>query len=194
MRFLLLFITVMLLLESFSQPLIKIQLFGIVVSPDSVPVSDVSILNIWSGRVVRTNANGFFQTEIAAEDSLLVYHIAFKKQFINKNHTGKYIILQPEIQELIQIDINSTEQEYNNMVQTINDIKRLAPMKKLAGYDDESRTEYFVIENGSHTKGFKYFFGPTIIIPVSEIAKPISELIENRQQIRQSSHIHLLKE
>jgi hypothetical protein len=85
MRFLLLIITVMLVFECYSQPVRKIQLFGIVVSPDSVPVPDVAIMNIWSGKIVRTNANGFFRTEISDEDSLLVFHIAYKKQFINKS-------------------------------------------------------------------------------------------------------------
>lgn len=170
MRSLLMVINVILFFGCYSQPIRKIEYSGIVVSPDTVPVSDAAIINIWSGKIIRTDANGFFHTMITSDDSLLVYHIAFKKQFINKNSIGKFIILQPEIQKLIQVDLkDKREQKQKNLEQTIKDIKRLAPAKIIEGYENESRMDYFVFENGSHNKGFKPFFGPTIVIPITKI-------------------------
>lgn len=195
MRYLLLVITAMLVLGGYSQPIRKIQLFGIVVSPDSVPIPDVAIINMWSGKVVRTDAKGFFHTMIITDDSLLVYHIAYKKQFINKNNLGKFIILQPEIQQLMQVNvINKREQEQKNLEQTINEIRRLAPAKKLEGYDYESSLDYFVLGNGAHGKGFKPFFGPTILIPTGKIAEPVTRIVEKNKQKKRTTPIHLLKE
>lgn len=195
MRFLLMVISVMLVFGCYSQPIRKIQLFGIVESPDSIPIPDVAIINMWSGKVVRTDANGFFHTMITTDDSLLVYHIAFKKQFINKNDIGKFIILQPEIQELMQVDIKDKRgQELKNLEHTLNDIRRLAPEKKLEGYDYESRLDYFVFGNGSQNKGFKPFFGPTFRVPIGDIVEPISGIIEKSLLKNRDTYMHLIKE
>lgn len=148
--------------ECYSQTTDKILISGTVLSSDSVPISGAAVINIWSGDIVRTNSNGFFQIEIYPGDSLLVYHIFYKKLFISKNNQGGYILLKPEIHELNQVDVtDKTEQERKNLEETVNEIKRLAPLRKDAEYDMKSRQNSFIKQNGSHDKGFSPFFRPT---------------------------------
>jgi hypothetical protein len=163
------------------------------VSTDSVPVPDVAIIDIRTGKTVRTNAVGFFQTALAVGDSLLIYHIAFKKQFITEKNNARQIILEPEIQELQQVDVTDNGKEKENLEQTISDIKRIAPLEKLSGYDKKSRQSYFIEENGSHNKGFSPFFGPTVHIPFGKIGDLVSEFGKRHQQRKLTSHYHLVK-
>lgn len=167
---------------------------GILMSPDSVAVPDVAIIDIHSGKTVRTNVIGFFQTEMAADDSLMIYHIAYKKQFITADNNARMIILTPEVQEIMQVDItNQKAREQKNLMQTVADINRLAPLNSLWGYDAHSRQDYFILDNGSHTKGFSPFFGPTISMPIDELAAKVSKIKERRQLRKLTSHYHLVK-
>ena len=105
MRRLYFLLSIFLALQVVAQNPKQILVSGIILTVDSIPVPDVSIINVWTGKTVRSNTSGFFQTEITENDSLLVYHIAFQKQFITENENGRYILLEPEIQELMQVDI-----------------------------------------------------------------------------------------
>ncbi|MDP2113948.1 MAG: hypothetical protein Q8K69_07805, partial [Bacteroidota bacterium] len=71
MRFILIPFFFFFVFEVYSQHTKETILSGIVVGNDSIPVPDVAIINIRTGKTKRTNANGFFQIEIALEDSLL---------------------------------------------------------------------------------------------------------------------------
>ena len=167
---------------------------GIIVDADSVPIPEVAVINTLTGKTVRTNTKGFFQTEIAGNDSLLVYHISYKKRFIGEKHNGKYIVLEAEIQELMQVDVtDKSEQETKNLEETVNDIKRLAPLHKLEGFDLKSRQNYFIEQNGSHTKGFMPFFGPTFHIPLGKIIGLVTVNEEKRRRKKMTSHYHLKK-
>ena len=158
--------------QGYSQPTGKIMISGTVMSTDSVPIPDVAIINIWSGNIVRTDVNGFFKIEILPGDSLLVYHVAYKNLFISKNTQGGYVILKPEIHELLQVNVHDKSlQEQRNLQQTINDIKRLVPLNKLTGFDLKSIQDYFADENGSPNRGFSPFFGPTFNIPIEKSRK-----------------------
>ena len=158
--------------ECYSQVTDKILISGTVLSSDSVPIPDAAVINIWSGDIVRTNSNGFFQIEIYPGDSLLVYHISYKKLFISKNTQGGYIILKPEIHELLQVNVHDkSAQEQRNLQQTVDDIKRLVPLNKLTGFDIKSIQDYFADENGSPNRGFSPFFGPTFNIPIEKSRK-----------------------
>jgi len=169
-------------------------LSGIVVDNDSIPVADVAIINTRTGKTVRTNTTGFFQTEIAPQDSLLAYHIAYKKRFISEKYNGRLIVLEPEIQELMQVDvIDKSVQEMKNLEETVSDIKRLAASKKLDGFDRKSRQSYFFDQNGSYNKGFIPFFGPTSHIPFGKIASLVTGDAEKRQRKTLTSHYHLVR-
>ena len=193
MRILISVIAIFIVMPVFAQPPSPILISGIIVDTDSVPVPDVAIINTRTGKTVRSGINGLFQTEISGNDSLLVYHVAFKKQFINEKHNGRAIVVEPEIQELMQIDITDREQEKENLEQTIDDIKRIAPMEKLSGYELRSRQTQFIDENGSHNKGFSPFFGPTVHVPIGGIVQVISKLGRHQRLKKETSHYHLVK-
>jgi hypothetical protein len=168
-------------------------LSGIVIGTDSIPIPDVAIINTRTGIAVRTNSEGFFRTEIAAKDSLCAFHIAYKRFFINEKDNGKYIVIEPDIQELMQVNVtNKNKQEQKNLDKTLNDIKRLAPMKTIPQYDMESRQSKFIEENGSHNKGFSPFFGPTFRIPFEKLTA-VAGTSEKRQKKKLTSHYHLVK-
>jgi hypothetical protein len=183
MRYLFLIISLFLVLQCYSQPGKKIVLSAIVAGPDSVPISNVAITNISTGKTVRTNDKGFFQTEIAANDSIFIYHIAYKRRFANKKDDGKLIILEPEVHELMQVNVtDKNNQELKNLIETVRNIKRLAPMKTNREYDMKSKQNDFIEQNGSHEKGFSPYFGPTIRIPLREASDTLSKAAKNRQQ------------
>lgn len=101
--------------------------------------------------------------------------------------------MKPEIQEIMQVDVtDKKEQEQKNLEQTLDDIRRLALMEKLSGYELISMQEYFINENGSHTKGFSPFFGPTISIPLVKLETEFSTLSESVQQRNLTLHYHLV--
>lgn len=194
MRFIILSLLLVFFLDCFPQQSGKILISGIIINTDSVPVPDVAIININSGKTVRTNTNGFFQTEMDPGDSLLVYHISFKKLFLTEKNNVSKIMIEPQIQEIIQVDIvDKYRKELKNLEETEKDIKRLAPIEKLSGYDLHSEQEYFIAENGTHNKGFSPFFGPTIPIPVSKVTSIFTEMEERRELKKLTSHYHLLK-
>lgn len=192
MRFILLLIAFTTTFQCLSQEPLKLLISGIVVNTDSVPIPDVAIINMRTGKVVRTNPNGFFKTEIASKDSLLVYHIACKNQFIKAKQIRWYIVMESQIQKLLQVDITSNrEQRQKNLDQIMADIRRLAPMKKLSGYELKSIQEYFINENGTHTKGFSPFFGPIIPIQLGKLEAKISAISERGKLKKMTSHYHL---
>ena len=186
---------IFLVLQSYSQSPAKIPFSGIVVSNDSIAIPGVAIIDTQSGKILaHTNAKGFFQTEINADDSVCIYHIAFKRRFVNGKDLGKRIILEPEVHELRQVDvIDKQEKEQKHLEQTVDEIKRMAPMKKLTGYDLKSRQSYFIDENGSHNKGFSPYFGPTIKSPAGKIVALVAGSEEKRQRKKLTSHYHLVK-
>ena len=166
-----------------QQPMQKITITGIVVSADSLPVSGVAIVNIHTGKTVRTNTAGYFRAEITGDDSLLVYHISYQKHYINKKDNGKLIILEPEIQHIKQVDIvDKQRMEQRNLDQTVDDILRLAPMKQLSGYQLHSSQEYFILENGTHTKGFSPYFGPTFHLSLAKVPDLIGKTETQKEQ------------
>lgn len=165
-------ILLLLVFQSYSQTSGKIMISGTVLSTDSVPIPGAAVINIWSGNIVRTDVTGFFKIEILPGDSLLIYHISYKKLFISKNNQGGYILLKPEIHELLQVNVQDKNvQEERNLQQTINDIKRLVPLEKLTGFDLKSIQDYFADENGTPNRGFSPFFGPTFKIPIEKNRK-----------------------
>jgi len=195
MRFIILFFLLVFFLDCFPQQSGKILISGIIINTDSIPVPDVAIINIRSGKTVRTNTEGFFQTELDSGDSLLVYHISYKKLFLNEKNNVSRIMIEPEIQEIIQVDIvDKYRKELENLKKTEEDIKQLAPLKKLTGYDLHSKQEYFIAENGSHNKGFSPFFGPTIPVPISKITSIFAKMDERHKRKKLTSHYHLVKD
>lgn len=194
MRILLLAITLFIAVQCYSQPSRKITLSAIVVGPDSIPVPNVAIIDIHTGNTIRTNAKGFFQIEIAVGDSLFINHIAYKRHFANENDNGKLIILEPEVHELKQFDIiNKEAQQQKNLDETVKDIKRLAPLKTMPGYDMKSRQNKFIKENGTHDKGFSPFFGPTIKSPLAKVVAVIAGDTEKKRLKKMTSHYHIVK-
>lgn len=194
MRFIFLAIAAFVLVSGHAQPIRSTILSGVVIDMDSIGVTDAAIINARSGKTVRTNSEGFFQTEIAGDDSLLIYHIAYKRKFITEKDNARKIVLEPEIQELMQIDVSDKkEMEQKNLKETVDEIKRLGPMKKLEGYDLKSRQSVFVDEHGTHNKGFSPFFGPTVRIPIGKIGEIISERQKKKQLKKMTEHYHVAK-
>ncbi len=194
MRRFVLIIFVFVSVHCYSQMPGKILLSGIILNADSLPVPDVAIIDLKTGKTIRTNSTGFFQTAISPEDSLMVYHISYKKQFINADDNAKLTILQPEVQEIMQVDITDNHaKEQRNLDQTVADINKLAPLKKLTGYELHSTQEYFIRDNGSLTKGFSPFFGPTVPVSLGILAAQFSKIKEKRELKKLTKHYHLVK-
>lgn len=192
MRLFLLLTAFLLSFECFSQYSGKLLVSGFVVNPDSIPIPDVAIINLQTDKAMRTNFFGFFQTEIQAGDSLLLYHIAYRRHYIKSKDNGKLIVLEPEIQELKQVNVTGqTERRQENLEQTMDDILRLAPMKNLSGYDLHSTQEYFILENGSHTKGFSPFFGLTVPLPLEKITGLVVKTEDQKELKKMTSHYHI---
>jgi hypothetical protein len=181
-------------LQVYAQPSGKIQVSGIVLSNDSLPVQGAAIINVQTGKLIHTDKKGFFQTEFAVMDSLLIYHIAYKKQFVNKNDNRKYFVLEPEVHELMQVDIlDKSKQEKKYLDSTMIQINQLAPKEKLTGYEKKSTMNYFIEENGSHTKGFSPYFGPTFNFNFGKNTNNVIRREERRQLKEMTSHYHLVK-
>ncbi|MFY9152022.1 MAG: hypothetical protein WAO52_08410 [Prolixibacteraceae bacterium] len=194
MRSVMLVLGMLMVAQSYSQPFRKYLISGIVVNPDTVPVSEAAIINIRTGKTIRTNFSGFFQTEITEDDSLFVYHIAYKNKFIRLHDHGKLIFLEPEIQELMQVDITAKAvQERKNLQQTISEIKQLAPNEKLTGFDLKSEQEYFIEQHGTHDNVIRPFFGPTFHVPLEIFLGVMFQTEEQKELKRKTSHYNLTK-
>jgi len=105
-------------------------------------------------------------------------------------------MLEPQVNELMQVDVKDNAiQEMRNLQQTLEEIKRVALEKKFAhsDYTESLRQKRFVDQNGSHDKGFKYFFGPTVHLPVEKIIASVSGSDDKRERKKLTSHYHLVK-
>lgn len=194
MRALLFSFAFLMVLQAYSQSEEITVISGIVADSDSVPVPDMAIINTHTLNTVRTNENGFFQAQISGNDSLLIYHISFKRRFITKKDNGKLILLEPEINEIKQVNVTADHgKESENLEKTVNDIKRLARINKPSKEEMKSEVTTFVEQNGSHNKGFSPFFGPTISVPIGKIIQ-LAGLDMNKQKRKKlTSHYHLIK-
>jgi hypothetical protein len=133
--------------------------------------------------------------ELPLKDSLLIYHIAYKKQFVNNNDNRKYFMLEPEVHELMQINIlNKTKLEKRYLDSTLFSIKQVAPTVKLTGYDKRSSMQYFIDENGSLNKGFSPYFGPSFHIPLERNTAKVLKREQSRQIKKLTTHYHLENE
>jgi hypothetical protein len=194
MRLVVLTIFLFVAFQCFSQPDGKIKLSAIVVDQDSVPIQNVAIMDVHSGKTVRTNVKGFFEAEILPNDSVFIYHIAYKRRFATERDNGRLIVLEPEVHELNQVDVNDkAEQERKNLEETVKEIKRLAPLRKDADYDMKSRQNSFIKQNGTHDKGFSPFFGPSTSASLQKVAGVVAGTKEKRLRKKLTSHYHLVK-
>lgn len=196
MRWLLLTLACMSVYHTYSQTPRSSILSAVLVDPDSLPVTDVAVINIRTLHTVRTNENGYFQTEVIGNDSLCIHHIAFKRQFINKNANGKIIVLQTQLNEIAQVDVKDNSlQDLKNLQKTLQDIKRVTSNKKFehSDYAENSRLKSFVERQGVHNKGFKPFFGPTVQLPFATIIHAVAGNQEKRKRKQLTSHYHLVK-
>lgn len=194
MRLFFLAICLLMVIPTYSQTFRKFVLSGMVVNEDTIPVSDVAIINIRTGKTVRTNASGFFETEIAANDSIFVYHIAYKNKIINLDNNAKLIFIEPENQEIMQVDIIDKKiQEQNNLEKTIAEIKQQALLKKLSGFDLKSKQEYFIEEHGTHDNAISQFFGPTAHTSIEKLLGLVFENEQQKELKKLTSHYNLIK-
>lgn len=195
MRFIISVLCFLFVLQSYAQPLDKIRISGIVVGTDSVPIRGVAIINVKTGKIVHTDKNGNFHIEFSVKDSLLIYHIAYKKQFVNSSDDRKYFVLQPEVHELMQVDVlDKTKLEKKYLDSTMVEINQQAPKQKLTGYDQKSTLEYFVNENGSHNKGFSPYFGPSFHFNFEKNTANVIKREERRQRKKLTAYYHLKDE
>jgi hypothetical protein len=193
MRYALFLVCLFFTLNGFSQNSGRILISGIVIGSDSIPVQGAAIINVQTGKLIHTDKKGFFHSEFAVKDSLLIYHIAYKKQFINKNDNRKCFVLEPEVHELMQVDVlDKSKQEKKYLDSTMILVNQLAPKEKLTGYDKKSTMNYFIDENGSHTKGFSPYFGPTFKFNFGKNTKNVIRREEKRQLKEMTSHYHLV--
>jgi hypothetical protein len=196
MRYLLLICACLYVSMGYCQSPGTTLLSAIVVDTDSIPIPGVAIINARTCQMVHTDKRGYFQIEIAEDDSIFIYHIAFKRQFANENANGKTIMLEPQINEIKQVDVTDKSiEELKNLQKTVEQIKRVALEKKFehSNYTESSRMKRFVQQNGSHDKGFKGFFGPTAHLPLEKIIASVAGNEEKRQRKKLTSHYHLVK-
>jgi hypothetical protein len=194
MRILFTLACVFFVLLSYAQPASKVMVSGTITDTDSVPIQGVAIINVKTGKITRTDKNGYFKTEFSVKDSVLIYHIAYKKQFVNSNDSRKKFVLEPEVHELMQVNVlDKSKQEQKNLDSTMISVRDLAPKEKLTGYDKKSTLSYFIDENGSHNKGFSTYFGPTFHIPFGKTTSKVIKREEKRQLKEMTAHYHLVK-
>lgn len=194
MRLLLTFVCVFFVLLSFSQTTGKVSVSGIITDTNTFPIQGVAIINVKTGKVARTDQKGYFKTEFSVRDSVLIYHIAYKKQFVNSNDSRKTFVLEPEVFELQQVDVMDKNKQTNkNLDSMMQSVSELAAKKQLSGYEEKSTLNYFVDETGSHTRGFSPYFGPSFKIPLGKNISAIIHREEQRQIKELTSHYHLVK-
>jgi hypothetical protein len=182
---------VLLVLESHAQNSNKVVISGTITDTQRIPIKGVAIINVKTGKVHRTDSKGYFETEFSAKDSVLIYHIAYKKEFVNSNEIRKTFVLEPEIIELKEVNITEKTPS-SGMDSLANSAANLAKQKQLSGYDEKSQLSYFVDEKGTHTKGFSPFFGPSFQIPIGRSLEEIIKREEQRQIKEMTSHYHLV--
>ncbi len=194
MRFLLTIVFVFAVFLSIAQPSGKIQVSGTVVDVDSFPVQGAAIINVKTGKLIHTDKDGHFMAEFSEKDSLLIYHIAYKKQFINSTDPRKKFVMEPEVHELKQVNVTDKGKSGNkNLDSMMISASQLAQKKKLTGYDEKSQLDYFVDQNGSHNKGFSPYFGPSFGIPFGKSLENVLKREERRQRKEMTSHYHLVE-
>lgn len=194
MRNLSLLITLLIVFQGYSQTDQGIMISGIIADADSIPIPDVIVVNSRTYETVRSNHQGFFQTYITGNDSLFIFHVSYKRRFISEKDNGRMIILEPEINELKQVDVTDEYlQELKNLQKTMEEIKRVVPLKKLNEEEMKSIQTRFVEQHGSHNKGFMPFFGPIIKIPFWKIAELTGLDRQTRQRKQLTSHYHFTK-
>jgi hypothetical protein len=191
MRILLTIVIVFLVFLCHAQLPDKVLISGTIKDTYRIPIKGVAIINVKTGKVNRTDSKGFFETEFSAKDSVLIYHIAYKKEFINSNENRKEFILEAEVIELKEVNITE-KANISNMDSLSNSATDLAKQKQLSGYDEKDQLSYFVDEKGTHNKGFSPYFGPTFKIPFGRDLKTIIKREEQRQIKEMTSHYHLV--
>ena len=194
MRILFTLICVFFVLLGSAQTTGKVSVSGIVTDTNSFPIQGVAIINVKNGKVTRTDQKGYFQTEFSVKDSLLIYHIAYRKEFVNSSDGRNIFILEPEVYELNQVNIlDKSSQTNKNLDSMMQSVTQLAPKKKLTGYDEKSIVDHFVDASGSHTKGFSPYFGPSFKIPFGKNIRHVIHREEQRQIREMTSHYKLVK-
>lgn len=172
----------------------RILISGIILDTDSIALPDVAVINVRTGKTVRTNSDGFFETTMAEEDSLLAYHIAYKRLFISYRDNARTLVMFSETHELLQVEVTEDSEAAQKKADKLSeDIMRVAPLKKLEGYDRKSIQEYFYEENSSHNKAFSPYFGPTVRVSSGKFGVAISKISKKRQLKKQTAHYHLVK-
>jgi len=160
-----------------------INFSGIILSNDSVPLPDVAIVNPTTGKTVRTNGEGFFQTQIGKNDSLFVYHIAYKRIFLHLKDNNGRLYMIPEAYDLHGINVYEDSASIKKKMDVLSsDIKRIAFSKKLEGYDRTSRQENFYFDNSVRRKAMSPYFGPTAGISFGQIAKLFGKLKKKKEK------------
>jgi hypothetical protein len=112
---------------------------------------------------------------------------------VNSSDNRKRFILEPEVHELMQVDIldkNTKQKEY--LDSTMISVKQLAPKQKLVGYDKKSKMAYFIDENGSHTKGFSPYFGPSFHLNFGKTTSKVIRREQKRQLKELTAHYHVV--
>lgn len=176
---------------SYSQPIKKTIFSGIIITNDSVPVPDASIINTHTLETTKTDNKGFFQTVMEGNDSLLVHHIAYQKRFINQKHNALYIIVEPEIHQLKEVQINHYNQ--NALKNNLDNIKELARKHKLSKEEVKSATQRITEQHGSHNDGFSQFFGLTTHAGLNIIGQLVNKYNDKQHRKRATAHYHLVK-
>lgn len=144
---------------------------AIILDRDSLPVFGAAVFNPRTEKTVRTDTNGFFCTQIAEGDSLLVYHIAYKRRFLHLSDNCMRLQLIPENYRLDEVTIYEDSASIAKKMDILaQEIITKALSKKLEGYDKTSRQDRFYFDNSVRAKASSPYFGPTVGISFTQIA------------------------
>lgn len=164
-----------------AQRLPTFDFSAIVLDQDSLPIFGATVVNPRTGNMVKTDKKGFFCAKIAEDDSLLVYHIAYRRRFLHLSDNCLRLQLIPENYRLNEVTVYEDSASIaRKMDAIVQEIRTKALSKKLEGYDRTSRQDRFYFDNSVRAKASSPYFGPTANISFGQIAGLFKKLKRNK--------------
>jgi len=124
MKVLFLFMTTLIPVLSFSQTgEDQTALYsGYVLDEDSVPIGNAYLISFRTTKIVTTDSLGAFRIRLQKGDSLMVFHVSFKRKIVLADTLSKIrslIVLQKEFHLIMEVTIRDQKQELINLEKNV---------------------------------------------------------------------------